>query len=130
MWEKIKAVFLAAKRAREKKILDAWGQRKTRNYPLYYEKLFFDYQQHDYFIDQQSHDDLDFENFYTFLDRTTSHIGQQHLYDELRRGYKSPEALAALEQRVHTFSESDNRTLILKLHTLRSNPSCYSWSIP
>ncbi|SER10665.1 MutS-related protein [Neolewinella agarilytica] len=121
MWKKIKAIFLTGKHAREKKILDAWGQRKTRNYSLYYEKLFFDYQQHDYFIDQQSHDDLDFEKFFTFLDRTTSHIGQQCLYNELRSGQKSPADLQELERRIQALSQRENDALILKLHALRSN---------
>ncbi len=90
-----------------KKTKNTWGQIKKQyiNFDLVEE--YYLAKTEDEAVDvisERTLKDLDFPEFFKFLDRTTSDIGQQYLYNQLRRLKTSKESLAQLEQRIEFYS--------------------------
>lgn len=112
-----------------KKTKNTWGQvqEKYTNFDLVEE----------YFLaktDQETVDtinertllDLDFYKFFKFLDRTTSDIGQQYLYNQLRTLKIPQESLAQLEQQIEFYStQKPKRQDIQKVLTTLSKGEDY-----
>ena len=63
--------------------LDHWGKRKPPTKNLYYEQLLLSSKVPQEPVDQQTQDDLDLDLLFNLVDRTTSIIGQQCLYERL-----------------------------------------------
>lgn len=97
-----KAKRLAAIRA-------AWGQMKERYIPIDSVRLYFDQkpiQDDAHVIDDRIANDLDLDRVFAVIDRTTSRVGQQYLYDRLRRPTHHPKEWARLEERVQHFQDT------------------------
>ena len=60
-----------------------------------------------YTLGEQSLKDLDFNDFFQFIDRTNSAIGQQYLYYRLRQGKSTSTQLEALEERIDYYTQED-----------------------
>ena len=90
-----------------KKTKNTWGQvqEKYTNFDLVEE----------YFLAKPDQDtnntigdrtlkDLDFYTFFKFLDRTSSDIGQQYLYNQLRTLKRPKKSLTQLEQQIEFYT--------------------------
>lgn len=78
-------------------------------------------------IERHINDDLDLDDLYTYLDRTTSAIGQQYLYHKLHT-IQTPESVRKLDDTIDYFKVNENtrletQTLLLPL----SHKSTYSY---
>ena len=59
--------------------------------------------------------DLDFQEFFKFVDRTTSYVGQQYLYDQLRKGNPSTAYFEQLESNIQFFNDDETRRIQAQL---------------
>jgi MutS domain V len=59
--------------------------------------------------------DLDFKELFMFVDRTTSRVGQQYLYDRLRTVPSNGEALAEQERLIHKIANDPELRVNLQL---------------
>lgn len=57
-------------------------------------------------LSEQTMNDIDFDRLFTFLDRTTSKIGQQYLYDRLRKPLFSKQELQQFDTQCNFFSSN------------------------
>ena len=57
----------------------------------------------------QAKTDIDFNDLFTFLDRTNSRVGQQYLFDKLCKPTNDTVALQLLNQQVNFFSENKEK---------------------
>ncbi|TAJ10435.1 DNA mismatch repair protein MutS [Marinilabiliaceae bacterium JC017] len=78
-------------------------------------------------ISEKTCNDLDFEQLFQFLDRTTSKVGQQHLYHRLRCLSRDNATLETMERLVQRFQkEEDLRLDTQYLLTKLTDPeACY-----
>jgi len=75
--------------------------------------------------DKVSHD-LDFKSFFQFIDRTTSAVGQQYLYDKVRNVNCTPDSLAVLENKITHYTQSNEKRLaVQKILTSLSTSNDY-----
>ena len=90
-----------------KKTKNTWGQvqEKYTNFDLV-EEYFLAKPDQDLenTIEERTLKDLDFHTFFKFLDRTTSDIGQQYLYNQLRTLKIPKESLVRLEQQFEFYT--------------------------
>jgi len=100
------------KSKRKEELLASFGQLKDEYFEFDYIAAFFTKSKHDdalQVIDDKTCNDLDFHNFFTFIDRTQSSVGQQYLYDKMRvfphhsRGQQLQEQLIAKITKETTF---------------------------
>ncbi|MFK8102223.1 MAG: DNA mismatch repair protein MutS [Saprospiraceae bacterium] len=68
----------------------------------------------EYTLSDRSVEDLDFHDFFASIDRTTSAVGQQYLYDRLRRLETSEAKAAALESELNFYTQDEKRTVALQ----------------
>jgi hypothetical protein len=61
-------------------------------------------------LSQQTLDDIDFNQLFEFIDRTTSPVGQQYLFGKLLHPYDSPADLA----RLHSLAEAMRANPLLR----------------
>ena len=112
-----------------KKTKNRWGQvhEKYTNFDLVAEYfLAKPSQKLDDVIDDQTMEDLDFQAFFKFLDRTTSDIGQQYLYNQLRTLKIEQDALKVLEQQIGFYTtKQQERQRIQEVLTLLSKGDDY-----
>ncbi len=95
-----------------KKTKNTWGQvqEKYINFDLVEEYFLAKPDQEiDDAIDDRTLKDLDFYTFFKFLDRTTSDIGQQYLYNQLRTLKTSKDSLAQLEQQIDFYTAKQQK---------------------
>lgn len=110
--------------------LDAsFGNVKTENYPFPLIRRFYDRNQDQVFqkISEQTCNDLDFDLFFAFADRTHSSIGQQSLYNQLRTIKSRTAQFEAQEEIIQTF-KSNPKTRIqaqYELSKLNSRKAYY-----
>lgn len=100
------------KRKRRDKLLAAWGKRKPFCQNQFYEQQLFEQKSYDFAIDEQTVEDLDFDRLFNFVDRTSSVIGQQCLYERLRKGTSSEEERVQLERAVGHYAGTDNGEIL------------------
>ncbi len=80
-------MFFTRKKRRLAELEKSFGQIKTEGFNFDYIGRYFSKKENgDAFqiISNQTCEDLDFDLFFRFIDRTTSKVGQQYLYNELR----------------------------------------------
>ncbi len=95
-----------------KKIKNTWGQvqEKYTNFDLVAEYfLAKPDQKNEDTIDERTMKDLDFQAFFKFLDRTTSDIGQQYLYNQLRTLKRPKASLTELEQKIEFYTNKQQK---------------------
>jgi len=63
------------------------------------------------FLTDKTIADLDFQEFFQFIDRTTSHIGQQYLYAQLCAGNSSSSILEELESDIQFYTREEEQRL-------------------
>jgi len=133
----IAAVFIVlsirnSRRAREKKILEnirnSWGKAKSDTFHFEriekYATLSGGKDFHR--LSKQTLNDIDFLDLFAFLDRTTSRIGQQFLFNQLLHPTNNPHTLSELNERVNLFANnSDLREDVQKEALRLSGPDAY-----
>lgn len=107
------------KHERRAKALAQWGKRKPFNENLYYERQLFDHKSADFSLDEQTAKDLDFDRVFNYVDRTTSVIGQQCLYDRMRCAESTDTERNELEEAVQFYEGADPYPLLKPLGELR-----------
>lgn len=123
MFQRFKEKRLAAIRA-------GWGKVKDHYIPIDSVRIFFDQKPNRKgapFIDDRIANDLDLDRVFEIIDRTNSRVGQQYLYDRLRRPENEPEALGQLEERIRHYGNnpSEREAVQLILSELNSNSDYY-----
>jgi hypothetical protein len=115
------------KKKRLADIRDRWAKpaasvRNTRSIEKYM-KLFGE----DGHLSAAISNDLDLDEVFAYIDRTSSRPGQQYLYKQLHSPQTDPAYCLALEERiVHLTSDKTRREQIqLQLSELNSNNACY-----
>ena len=74
-----------------------------------------------YQLKDRAVEDLDFFNFFEFIDRTNSAIGQQYLFYKLRQLNNTPANLQRLEERVQHYNKEEEKRLDLQLALININ---------
>ena len=105
------------------KLLDNFGQVKEEYFHLDRIRLYFDLrpeQEHFSPVSDKTCNDLDFEEFFQFADRTTSRVGQQYLYAQMRLLPDSHQHQKELEDRIQRYQSDPDlrlktRMLLAKL---------------
>lgn len=108
----------------------AWGKVKDRYIPIDSVRIYFDKKPDDEntpVIDDRIAHDLDLDRVFEVIDRTNSRIGQQYLYDRLRRPIHQAEERRKLEERIQFFQEnvSDREEAQLILSKLNDSNDYY-----
>ena len=80
-----------------------------------------------YTITDRTAEDLDFFEFFKFVDRTTSAVGQQYLYQHLRQLKKAPAYLEDLEKQIEFYKQEEDKRLDIQtiLHELSTSNDYY-----
>ena len=77
-------------------------------------------------LSERTFEDLDFEELFRFLDRTSSRIGQQYLYDRLRVIHRQPDLEKEQENLAEKFlQDEDLRVEIQSVLSKLNNPNAY-----
>ncbi len=84
-----------------------------------------------HFLSEKSCNDLDFKELFMYVDRTTSRVGQQYLYDRLRTVPKSGDELSSQEQLVNKIGNDPELrvNLQLQLEKLGTDEAYYITSL-
>jgi len=113
------------------KIKETWGKQKNEYFQFerieQYNKLVNNKDYHT--ISNQTQIDIDFQDLFVFLDRTTSKVGQQFLYSQLLNPTNNINKLREFGNQVEYFNKNskDRDTIQMKLFVL-SQGSSYSIS--
>lgn len=86
----------------------AWGKEKTSYIPIESVRIYFDLKpERDDFqvLTNRIVNDLDLDRVFQVVDRTNSRVGQQYLYDQLRRPTNDRNRLQSLEQQITFFEQ-------------------------
>lgn len=100
------------KKKRHQRLLAAWGKRKPFRANQYFEQQLFEQKSYDFALDQQTTEDLDFDRLFSFVDRTSSVIGQQCLYERLRKGTSDQEEREQLEAAVNYYDKAEKGPIL------------------
>jgi DNA mismatch repair ATPase MutS len=119
---------------RKKRILEqlesSFGKLKTEGFNFDLIKRYFlnkDNSNVNQLLSDQTCEDLDFDLFFSFVDRTSSRIGQQYLYSELRTINYSKDKSNLRENAIQFFIQHPNERLKVQyqLQKLNSHQSFY-----
>ena len=122
------------KKTKLKKLIQSFGQLKDDDFDFEKIDRYFRNKKDDkslQVLSDKTCEDLDFENLFTFLDRTTSAVGQQFLYDKLRRLPRDSEHMMQQEKLADLMMKNvDFRSFVLShLHKLKGEDSYYIRSL-
>ncbi len=94
-------------RALRKKIDEQWGKPKGEYFDFEYISRFANNYSNEAFhrLSNQTINDIDFYKLFSFIDRTTSRVGQQYLYKKVSEPTDKIEDLIAMDQRAKLFTE-------------------------
>ncbi len=113
---------------RKKKILEnlesSFGRVKTEGFNFDLIKRYYQHKEDkDAFqvLSDQTCDDLDFDLFFSFADRTSSKIGQQYLYDRMRTIESSPEAIELQEKAIKQLLDKPEERLKIQYQLQQLN---------
>jgi energy-coupling factor transporter ATP-binding protein EcfA2 len=109
------------KRKRRDKLLAAWGKRKPFRQNQFYEEQLFEQKSYEFAIDEQTAEDLDFDRLFNFVDRTSSVIGQQCLYERLRKGTASEDERMQLEKAIDYYADTDKGEIVELLTSFKQS---------
>lgn len=89
-------------------LIQQWGKPKNRNFNFELIKQYSNYKisQSSNQLNEKSLIDLDFNSFYKFIDRTSSAVGQQFLFDQLINQSINPEYLKKREDQVDFYNSN------------------------
>ena len=127
--------FNRQKEKRLASIRAAWGKLKDSYIPMDSVRIYFDQKPKatgEPVMDDRIANDLDLDRVFEIIDRTGSRVGQQYLYDRLRRPASSPETLNKLEERIRHYQNSpaERESVQLILGDLNSkNDYCFQESV-
>lgn len=95
------------KRNRLDKIRYDWGRSKSDYFPFHRITSYAEVQKQKFFhqLSEQTLRDIDFNELFQFIDRTTTKPGQQYLYNKLIRPSGNSEELTTLNSQVKFFSD-------------------------
>ena len=93
-------------------LIDSWGKSKPDEYFSFKDiRLYFDNNRHKnnayHIISEKCNQDLDLDEIFKFIDRTSSKIGQQFLYNKLRT-VTSLQNLQKYHSLVQVFEKEEN----------------------
>ena len=92
------------------RLTQEWGKTKTTYSSSYLVQKYFAYRAENdvvFGINERAVNDLDFKDYFAFVDRTTSAIGQQYLYAELRALNQNADYLKNLESSIQHYSKDE-----------------------
>lgn len=99
-------------------LAQSWGTKKARNHNWaqirFYHDLLAD-EHSEFVIDDDTWDDLNFDEIFELIDRTESNIGRQVLFDMLRRPAKDVETLETREHWIQLFGDEPEFRLDLQV---------------
>ena len=99
-------------------LAESWGKKKARDYNwaqirFYHDLLAVDYSKS--VIDDNTWDDLNFEELFELIDRTESNIGQQVLFDMLRHPAQDVQTLEARDHWIQLLGNQQDFRLDLQV---------------
>jgi DNA mismatch repair ATPase MutS len=100
-------------KAKQKKKLveleNRWGKSKTDDFNFAYISMYANVQKENGFhcLSEQTKNDIDFNDLFCVLDRTTSAVGQQFLFDALGKPTNDIVALSKFNERVDFFTRNE-----------------------
>ncbi|MGD8426395.1 MAG: hypothetical protein PVH63_02135 [Balneolaceae bacterium] len=103
---------------RRKNLLESWGKRKRRKYDWEKVRRYHDLirpQTNSAVVDDDTWNDLDFNEIFDLIDRTESNMGQQVLFDILRRPQDDPDILEQRENLMKLFAEQADFRIDLQI---------------
>ncbi|ADQ79478.1 DNA mismatch repair protein MutS domain protein [Paludibacter propionicigenes WB4] len=115
----VRTITMLSKQRLRKTLLESFGKPKDDLFDFELIKKYFHKKNHsDEFqvLSDKTCNDLDFEELFMFIDRTSSRIGQQHLYNKLRTIPRKPNNTANTEKIISELSQ--NSELRLNVQTL------------
>lgn len=115
----VRTISMLSKQRLRKTLLESFGKPKDDLFDFELIKKYFHKKNHsDEFqvLSDKTCNDLDFEELFMFIDRTSSRIGQQHLYNKLRTIPRKPNNTANTEKIISELSQ--NSELRLNVQTL------------
>ena len=88
---------------------DQWGQAKEAEFNFNFIAIFNDCNKEKNFhqLSAQTKSDIDFDDLFCLVDRTTSNVGQQYLYDALSKPTSDVAALKQLNEQVNFFTANE-----------------------
>ncbi|MDO9339838.1 MAG: DNA mismatch repair protein MutS [Bacteroidales bacterium] len=107
------------KKKTKERLLESFGKLKDESYNFeMVEKYFRKKDKTDALqvLSDKTCNDLDFHELFMFLDRTTSRVGQQYLYNTLRTIPKNGDKFILQEKLINKISSDSNLRLNLQLH--------------
>jgi len=115
----VRTISMLSKQRLRKTLLESFGKPKDDLFDFELIKKYFHKKNHsDEFqvLSDKTCNDLDFEELFMFIDRTSSRIGQQHLYNKLRTIPKKANNTANTEKIISELTQ--NSELRLNVQTL------------
>ncbi|MEO0735117.1 MAG: hypothetical protein AAFZ52_19945, partial [Bacteroidota bacterium] len=95
------------KKKRRERLLSQWGQRKVHRENQFYANRLYELREETGGLDDQTATDLDFSRLFSFLDRTSSIVGRQVLYDRLLRNQQTTADRDRLERAIAYYEQHD-----------------------
>ena len=97
-----------SKRNRLEQLRKEWGQPKTSYFSFERIEKYCDLlsAQRCHRLSSQTQNDIDFQEIFAFIDRTSSRVGQQYLFRKIKHPVYSQETLNAFNARVNFFSKN------------------------
>lgn len=117
-----------------KKLRNSWGKIPENSLDIESAKIFFELNKvnsidHSYCVDEDTWHDLDFNEIFTLINRTTTPIGAQYLFYMLRHPVFKREILYNREELINNFSKNKNLREKVQL-TIQSLEEIYSKYLP
>ena len=115
----VRTISMLSKQRLRKTLLESFGKPKDDLFDFELIKKYFHKKNHSnefQVLSDKTCNDLDFEELFMFIDRTSSRIGQQHLYNKLRTIPQKPNNTANTEKIISELSQ--NSELRLNVQTL------------
>lgn len=107
---------------------DQWGQIKQGNFNFEHIGIYTQHHTEATFhqLSEQTKNDIDFNDIFYVIDRTTSHVGQQFLYDVLSKPTNDTDALKQLSKQADFFTDNiSTRESVQQLLSNLNNKDAY-----
>lgn len=116
-------IFKKKQKILKEQLINQWGKAKTEPFDFdkitIYAELNKDNKFHQ--LSAQTKTDIDFNDIFCLLDRTTSRVGQQYLYAVLSNPTNNETALRKLNDQVNFFSDNEELRINVQLQLLHLN---------
>lgn len=106
-----KALKLKKNKERTTFYINNWGKTKSLDNFYNYDNInllsnYSIYKSNYHKLSEQTIDDLDFQDVFTYIDRTTSRVGQQYLYNKLLNPTNNIKSLNTLDKQIKYFIDN------------------------